>query len=64
MVEQVSDTGDGHVIWWKASQYLPVHGIVSLVRKHVRDARGPVGSHDRENTEFVVDQDVPVYGFK
>jgi hypothetical protein len=34
MVEQVSDTGDGHVSRWKASQHLPVHGIVALARKH------------------------------
>ena len=64
MVEQVSNAGDGHVGRWEASQYLSVHGIVALARKHVRDARGPVGFHDRENTELVVDQDVPVYGFK
>ena len=64
MVEQVSDAGDGHVSRWKTGQYMPVQGIVALARKHGRGARSPGGFHDRENTEFVVDQDVPVYGFK
>ncbi len=55
MAEQVPDASDGHVRWWKASQYLPVHGIVALARKHGRDTRGPGGFHGRENTQFVVD---------
>ena len=45
IVEQVPDASDGYVRWWKASQYLPVHGIVALARKHGRDARGPGGFH-------------------
>ena len=62
MVEQFFDAGNGHVRRWETGQYMPVQGIVPLARKHCRDARNPDGFHGGENSQFVVDQDVPAHG--